>query len=81
MKYVVIIPLLSLLFILAGCADMNDAVVCYQLDPLEKVLKEQIYFEDNKDTVVVAKDETVSSQFVVRSIYQKRIKLLELLSN
>ena len=68
MKYLINITVIFFL-LLTGCNSMPNAVECFQLDPLEKVLKEQIYFEDNMDTVAVAKGETASYQFVVRSIY------------
>ncbi|MDR2148685.1 MAG: DUF4091 domain-containing protein [Tannerella sp.] len=64
MKYSIIIPIL----LLTGCSA-NPEIECVQLDPLEKVLKEQIYFEENADTAAVAKGETATFQFVLRSIH------------
>jgi len=55
--------------VVVGCSDKGEIPLCVQLDPLEKVLKEQIYFVENNDTAAAAKGETVSFQFVVRSIY------------
>jgi len=74
-KYKKIILILFFPLILAGCTTTPE-VVCVQLDPLEKVLKEQIYFEENADTVAVAKGETASFQFVVRCIHPvKNLKI------
>ncbi|MDR2148064.1 MAG: hypothetical protein LBE91_16580, partial [Tannerella sp.] len=64
MKYSIIIPIL----LLTGCSA-NPEIECVQLDPLEKVLKEQIYFEENADTAAVVKGETATFQFVLRSIH------------
>jgi hypothetical protein len=41
MKKNVVLGLLVLLF--TGCTDGDELVVCVQIDPLEKVLKEQMY--------------------------------------
>ncbi len=82
MKYQKVIPALFFLLIFAGCTTRPE-VVCIQLDPLEKVLKEQIYFEENADTAAVAKGETASFQFVVRSIHPMKdlkIEAAELIS-
>lgn len=67
MKHLHFIPFLF--FLLLGCNNTQDAVDCFQLDPMEKVLKEQIYFENNSDTFALAKGETASFQFLLRSIY------------
>ena len=69
MKYQKVIPVFFFLLLLIGGCTNTPEVVCVQLDPLEKVLKEQIYFEENRDTMAVAKGETASFQFVLRSIY------------
>jgi hypothetical protein len=55
--------------LLASCAGESDTVLCVQLDPLEKVLKEQMFFVEKSDTAVAARGETLSYQFVVRSIF------------
>lgn len=57
------------LCILAGCSDIDEAIVFTKVDPLKKVFKEQLYFEENRDTIAVAKGETASFQLVFRSIY------------
>ncbi|MCL2117758.1 MAG: DUF4091 domain-containing protein [Planctomycetaceae bacterium] len=44
-------------------------VVCVQLDPLEKVFTEESYFVENPETAAVAKGETATFQFVIRSAY------------
>jgi hypothetical protein len=67
-----------LLLAVTGCNRIktDDAVYCVQLDPLEKVFKEQLYFVENGDTTAVAKGETVSFQWVFRSIYPvKNLKI------
>ena len=43
--------------------------MCVQMDPLEKVFKEELYFVETPDTAIVAKGETATFQFVLRSIY------------
>lgn len=58
-----------LLYALAGCGNADEAIVFTQVDPLKKVFKEQLYFEEIRDTMAVAKGETASFQLVFRSIY------------
>ncbi|MDR3142727.1 MAG: DUF4091 domain-containing protein [Tannerellaceae bacterium] len=53
-----------------------DQVVCVQLDPLKKVLKEQIFFVENNEVFAAAKGETVTYQFVIQS--QQAIKNLRM---
>jgi hypothetical protein len=58
--------------------------MCVQVDPLEKILKEQLYFEENADTAAVAKGETATFQFVLRSIYpvsNLRVEVGDLVNN
>jgi len=50
----------------------QDEVECFLIDPLEKILKEPIYLEDYSYTADVAKGETASFQFVIRSKYHIR---------
>lgn len=51
-------------------------VTCVQIDPLKKVLKEQLYFVENNDVFAAAKGETVSYQFVIQSIHSiKNLKM------
>ena len=57
----------ALLF--GGCNSVDNTVICVQLDPLEKVFTEETYFVDNPETAAVAKGETATFQFVVRSAY------------
>ncbi|MDR2816957.1 MAG: DUF4091 domain-containing protein [Proteiniphilum sp.] len=65
-----------LLSLFAGCNSIDEAITVVQVDPLKKVFKEQLFFEDNKDTAAVAKGETASFQFVFRSIYPvKNLKI------
>lgn len=58
-----------MLCILSGCGRTDSSLMLVQVDPLKKVLKEQLYFEDSQDTMAVAKGETASFQLVFRSIY------------
>ena len=54
----------------AGCnSSVVNSVICVQLDPLEKVFTEQLHFIETPDTAAVAKGETATFQFVVRSAY------------
>ena len=61
----------------AGCNhSLENTVRCVQLDPLEKVFTEESYFVENTDTAAVAKGETATFQFVIRSIYPiQRLKV------
>jgi len=63
----IILAATALLF--SSCAVESDTLLCVQLDPLEKVLKEQMYFVEHGDTAAAAKGETLSFQFVLRSVY------------
>jgi hypothetical protein len=61
-----------------GCnsTKVDDALYCVQIDPLEKVFKEQMYFVESNDTAAVAKGETASFQWVFRSVYPvKNLKI------
>jgi len=54
----------------AGCGySVNKTVTCAQLDPLQKVFTEDSLFAETPDTAAVAKGETATFQFVIRSIY------------
>lgn len=56
--------------LVAGCTHpVENAVRCVQLDPLEKVFTEESYFVENPDTTAVAKGETATFQFVLRSVF------------
>ena len=67
--------LVSLFFItfatfFSGCShSAENSVVCVQLDPLEKVFTEESYFVENPDTAAVAKGETATFQFAIKSAY------------
>jgi hypothetical protein len=69
MKKLFIMLILTPVLLTVGCHSGEDTVMCVQLDPLKKVFKEEMYFEENSDTAAVAKGETATFQFVVRSIY------------
>jgi hypothetical protein len=59
--------------LLAECTHpIDDTVRCVQLDPLEKVFTEESYFVENTDTAVVAKGETATFQFVLKSVFPIR---------
>ena len=64
-----VITFLMCVLLISGCNRSNDEVLCIQLDPLKKVFKEELYFEENRDTADIAKGETASFQFVLRSMY------------
>ena len=54
----------------AGCGQPAEKMVmCVQLDPLEKVFTEELTFVETSDTAAVAKGETATFQFVIKSIY------------
>lgn len=56
--------------LITGCSHpVENPVLCVQLDPLEKVFTEESYFIENADTAAVAKGETATFQFVVKSAY------------
>lgn len=59
--------LLLLLFMIPGVLIAQNNIKIYQLDPLEKVLKDRSYFVDQPDTVRVARGECATLQFVVKS--------------
>ena len=60
----------TFVILFTGCDDFaENTVVCVQLDPLEKVFTEESYFVENDETAAVAKGETATFQFVVRSAY------------
>lgn len=59
---------LMVLLSVAGC-NRPDDIYCIQLDPLEKVFKEQMYFVENTHAAAVAKGETASFQWIFRSLY------------
>ena len=64
----------ALLF--GGCNSVENTVICVQLDPLKKVFTEEAYFIENADTAAVAKGETATFQFVVKSSYPiERLKV------
>ena len=70
MRKLIIILIWTPILLVFGCNQSNDeAVLCIQLDPLKKVFKEELYFEENRDTADIAKGETATFQFVLRSIY------------
>jgi hypothetical protein len=62
-----------LMTLFAGCsADTpdttgNETIVCAQVDPLEKIFREQKEYTKTGDPVAVAKGETASFQFVINS--------------
>ena len=57
----------SVIFFFGCCDAAEDAVRCVQVDALEKVFTEELYFVENADTAAVAKGEMATFQFVVRS--------------
>jgi len=70
MKKVINLFFVASAMLIAGCGyPVKNAVRCVQMDPLEKVFTEESYFVENPDTAMVAKGETASFQFVIRSVY------------
>jgi hypothetical protein len=73
MKKLIVLLIVASTLLLAGCKRAADNIVsCTQVDPLEKVFTEESYFVENPDTAAVAKGETASFQFVIRSPYPVR---------
>ena len=71
-KFCCLIAMMNIAIILiAGCRQsVKDTVICVQLDPLQKVFTEESYFEENPDTVAVARGETATFQFVLKSAHR-----------
>jgi len=70
MKKLVILFLVTSAIFFAGCSHpVENTIVCVQLDPLDKVFTEESYFVENFDTAAVAKGETATFQFVIKSSY------------
>jgi len=70
MKKLSILLIVTSALWMAGCDRPAESVVrCVQVDPLEKVFTELSYFVDNQDTAAVAKGETATFQFVIKSPY------------
>lgn len=61
-KYLIVLLLLSL-----TSFAQQKSLKLYQVDPLEKVLKERGYFLDQPDTMLAAAGETISIQIVVKA--------------
>ena len=56
-----------LLLVTQACSN-TEGLRLYQVDPLKKVLKEQSYFRDEVDTILVAKGEYASIQIVAKGL-------------
>ena len=70
MKNVFSVFIITSAIVVAGCcSSAEDAITCIQLDPLQKVFKEDFYLVETSDTAVVAKGETATFQFVLRSAF------------
>ena len=70
MKNVLFLFFSASVMLFAGCSYLaENAVMCVQLDPLQKVFKEDFFFVEVPDTAAVAKGETATFQFVLRGIY------------
>ena len=73
MKKVFVSLLVTSATLITGCThSAENTVRCVQLDPLQKVFTEESYFVENPDTAAVAKGETATFQFVVRSAFPIR---------
>jgi hypothetical protein len=55
------------LLMIPGPLFAQHNIRIFQLDPLEKVLKDRAYFVDQPDTIRVAKGETATLQLVIKS--------------
>ena len=70
MEKISILSFFTSVMLLTGCStSVENSIVCVQLDPLDKVFTEEAYFVENADTVAVAKGETATFQFVLKSAY------------
>ena len=70
MKNLFVLFLATSAILFAGCnPSIENTVICVQLDPLQKVFKEELHFVETPDTAAVVKGETATFQFVLRSIY------------
>jgi hypothetical protein len=58
---------ISNLLISGCCSPADNSVQCIQVDPLEKVFLEDMSFVDNTDAALVAKGETATFQFIIKS--------------
>ena len=66
----VLIGNVFLLALLCSCTGrIENTLTLVQADPLKKIFKEQLYFEETPDTIAVARGETASFQLVFRSLY------------
>lgn len=69
MKNQFCIILLGLFIVITGTVTGKDQnVYLYQVDPLKKVLKDQIYFRDEVDTIRAARGEVASVQIVIKAL-------------
>lgn len=58
---------LCLMLLTMGVSGQEKSLYLYQVDPLEKVLKDRIYFRDQVDTIAVARGETATVQIVLKT--------------
>ena len=66
----VFVYFVSYVLLATGCSHpVENTVICIQLDPLDKVFTEEAYFVENTDTAAVAKGETATFQFLIKSVY------------
>ena len=73
MKKKLILFFVASVVLFYGCNySKENAVMCIQLDPLQKVFKEELYFVETSDTAAVVTGETATFQFVIRSNYSIR---------
>lgn len=72
-KYTILSCLLCCCMVLYAKKEKNATDFrCIRVDPLEKIVREQASFTETTDTVIVARGETASFQFVAQSIYPVR---------
>ena len=70
MKNLIVLFLITSAILFSGCShSVENTILCVPLDPLEKVFTEESYFVENPDTAAVARGETATFQFVIKSVY------------
>jgi len=67
MKTLLLLRLICLFCLLPFFTFAQEAVYLYQVDPLDKVLKDRVYFKDEVDTLCAARGEVVSVQIVLKA--------------
>ena len=77
MKKRLFLSVIGIFVLLTTLSAKDPDVYLYQVDPLDKVLKDRRYFRDEVDTLCVARGETTSLQIVLQA--NREISALEAL--